>query len=96
MYNCYSYSWEGALHLQKNASQVYDSHHGSQGKITESSNISTEQKTLFTNLSFLLSVLNISSAFVKLTCLCREGYFLTALQWIAIAQGPKIYQKEEL
>jgi hypothetical protein len=60
---------ERSTFLQKNASQVYDSDHGSQGKITESSNISTEQKTLFTNLSILLSVLNISSAFVKLTCL---------------------------
>jgi hypothetical protein len=47
---------ERSTFLQQNASQVYDSHHGSQGKITESSNISTEQKFLhFSAYSFVSS-----------------------------------------
>ncbi len=41
------YSCERALHLQQNASQVYDSDHGSQGKFTESSNVSIDQKPPF-------------------------------------------------
>jgi hypothetical protein len=50
------YSCERALHLQQNAAQVHDSHHGSQGKITESSNISTEQKPYhFSAYSFVSS-----------------------------------------
>ncbi len=36
------------------------------------------------------------AAFIFLNILCREGLFILPYNELAIAQGPKIYQKNEL
>jgi hypothetical protein len=55
-----------------------------------------EFKALIKKVSLHLHVIEKAFKKLLLSQVCREGFFILPYNELAIAQGPKIYQKKEL